>query len=435
MMDPGMIGIIGFFVMFTLLFLGMPLGLGMALVGFGGFAVISGVDGALNQLGRVPYSTVASYTFSVLPLFVLMGEWLSHSGMMTKSFTAVQKTIGRLPGGLAMGSVATCTLFAACTGSSLATSLTMTRVSLPSMRQYNYDDKLSLGAIAAGGTLGILLPPSTPMIVYSIMTGASIGSLFIGGIIPGLLLSAMFMLGIYVQCKIKPELGPAAEKSSLSEILASSKSLWMPFLLVFIVLGGIWGGVFSSSEAGGIGAFFALVTLVMLKGFDIRAILEGLKDTVLTTAMILLIVTGAMIFGEFMTVSGVTSMLAEFFTSLPLGSTGILIMILFMYILLGCVLDSLAMILLTLPLVFPVIEQIGVDPVLFGILLVITIEMSYITPPLGMVVFALAGAVKDVPMSKIFRGSMPFFVIMVIFLAILVAFPDIVLWLPETMKS
>ncbi|WP_159433411.1 TRAP transporter large permease [Bacillus tuaregi] len=435
MLDPAMIGIIGFLVMFALLFLGMPLGLGMALVGFGGFAILSGVDGALNQLGRIPFSTVASYTFSVLPLFVLMGEWLSHSGMMTKSFSAVQKTVGRLPGGLAMGTVATCTIFAACTGSSLATSLTMTRVSLPSMRKYKYDDKLSLGAIAAGGTLGILLPPSSPMIVYSIMTGASIGSLFIAGVIPGLLLSAMFMLGIYLQCKMKPELGPAAEKSSIGEILAASKSLWMPFLLVFIVLGGIWGGVFSSSEAGGIGAFFALVTLVMLKGFDMKGILTGLKDTVLTTAMILLIIMGAMIFGEFMTISGVTTMLAEFFTSLPFSSTGILLMILLMYIILGCVLDSLAMLLLTLPLVFPVIESIGIDPILFGVLLVITIEMSFITPPLGMVVFALAGAVKDVPMTNIFRGAMPFFVIMVIFLGILVAFPDIVLWLPETMRS
>jgi len=309
----------------------------------------------------------------------------------------------------------------------------MTKVSLPSMRKYKYDDKLSLGAIAAGGTLGILLPPSPPLIVYSILTGASVGQLFVGGVIPGLTLSALFMVLIYFLTKYKPELGPSAEKTPIKEMIISLKDLWIPLLLVVVVLGGIWGGVFSASEAGGLGAFFGLITILILKGFDVSAIFEGLRSAVLATGMLLLILIGAMIFGDFMTMSGVPQLLAGLITGFNFGTTGTLIVILIMYILLGCVLDSLAMILLTVPLIYPVIESIGVDPILFGILLVITIEMSYITPPVGMVVFALSGAVPEVPMFRIFRGAFPFFLVMVLFLAILVIFPEIVLWLPATM--
>ena len=433
-MDPTIIGILGFIVLFIILFLGTPIGLGMAVVGFGGTALLMGLPGALHQLGAVPYVNVANFTMAVLPMFILMGEWAHYSGITDGAFTAAHKVFGRLPGGLAMSTIGTCAIFAACTGSSVAGAATMTKVAYPSMRKMNYDPGMALGAIAAGGTLGILIPPSNPMIIYSIMTGTSTGKLFMGGFIPGILLTAMFMLTIYILCKVRPELGPAGEKASLREVWAASKGLWPGLFLAAVVLVGMWGGVFSPSEAGAIGAFVSLLIILLRKGFAIPEIIAGLKGTIKTTAMIFLIIIGAMIFGEFMTLSGIPKLLAELLEGLNLSPTGILIMLMFVYMILGCVMDVMAMMLLTLPIVFPIITAAGIDPVLFGILLTINTEMGLITPPIGMVVFVISGMVKDIPMYKIFKGALPFFLTMVVCLGLIMAFPEIALWLPNTMK-
>lgn len=433
-MDPITIGIIGFIVLFVILFAGAPIGLGMAAVGFGGLCSILGVSGALNELGTVPYANVASFTMAVVPLFILMGEWAHNSGLTEGAFTAAHKALGRLPGGLAMSTIGTCAIFAACTGSSIAGAATMTKVAYPSMRKVNYDPGMALGAIAAGGTLGILIPPSNPMIMYAIMTGTSIGKLFLGGFVPGILLTFMFMLTIYIICKVRPEMGAAGEKASFREVFAASKGLWPGIFLAAVVLVGMWGGVFSPSEAGAIGAFVAFLIILIRKGFAIPEIMNGLKGTLKTTAMIFLIVIGAMLFGEFMTISGIPDFLSMVLKGLGLSPVALLVTLMFIYIILGCLMDSLAMMLLTLPIVFPIITAAGIDPVLFGILLTINIEMGLLTPPIGMVVFVISGLVKEVPMYRIFKGIIPFFATMVVLVAMLIAFPEIALWLPQTMK-
>jgi len=433
-MDPLMIGIIGLIVLFILLFAKMPIGLAMAFVGFTGWWYLAGLNGALHQLGTVPFSSVAKFTLSVLPLFLLMGEWAHISGLTEGVYDTAYKILGRLPGGLAISTIGACSVFAACTGSSFAGAATMVKVALPSMRKYKYDDTLSLASIAAGGTLGILIPPSSPMIVYAIITGTSIGKLFIAGFIPGILLAAMFMVTIYFICKIRPEMGPAGERASLSEMLAAFKNIWPGILLSVIVLIGLWGGVFSPSEAGGFGAFIALLIVLLRKGFAIPLIIDGLRGTVKTTAMIFLIIVGTMIFGNFITLSGLPSALVAFISNLPLSPIGILLVIIFIYIILGCILDALAMVLLTLPIIFPVITFLGIDPVFFGILLTVTIQMALITPPIGMVTFIIAGMVRDVPMYRIFRGIIPFVINMAALIVLLIIFPEIALWLPNTMR-
>lgn len=433
-MDAITIGIIGFIVMFVLMFMGTPIGIGMAVVGFGGMALIGGVSLALNQLGTVPYANVASFTLAVLPMFILMGEWAHNSGLTEGAFTAAHKALGRLPGGLAMSTIGTCAIFAACTGSSLAGAATMAKVAYPSMRKVNYDPGLSLGAIAAGGTLGILIPPSNPIILYAILTGTSVGKLFLGGFIPGLLLTAMFMLTIYIICKVRPEMGAAGEKASIREVLAASKSLWPGIFLAAVVLVGMWGGVFSPSEAGAIGAFISLLIILLRKGFAIPEIIDGLKGTLQTVTMIFLIVIGAMIFGDFLTLSGLPQVLTDKLQGLSLSPNALLALLMLIYIFLGAIMDELAMVLITLPVVFPVVTAAGIDPVLFGILLTIVTQIGLIAPPVGMVVFMLSGIVKEVPLYTIYKGALPFFATMVVLIGLVIAFPEIALWLPQTIR-
>lgn len=433
-MDAITIGIIGFIVMFVLMFMGTPIGIGMAVVGFGGMALIGGVSLALNQLGTVPYANVASFTLAVLPMFILMGEWAHNSGLTEGAFTAAHKALGRLPGGLAMSTIGTCAIFAACTGSSLAGAATMAKVAYPSMRKVNYDPGLSLGAIAAGGTLGILIPPSNPMILYAILTGTSVGKLFLGGFIPGLLLTTMFMLTIYIICKVRPEMGAAGEKASIREVFAASKGLWPGIFLAAVVLVGMWGGVFSPSEAGAIGAFIALLIILLRKGFAIPEIIDGLKGTLQTVTMIFLIVIGAMIFGDFLTLSGLPEVLTGKLQGLSLSPNALLALLMLVYIILGAIMDELAMVLITLPVVFPIVSAAGIDPVLFGILLTIVTQIGLIAPPVGMVVFMLSGIVKEVPLYTIYKGALPFFATMVILIGLVIVFPEIALWLPQTIR-
>jgi C4-dicarboxylate transporter DctM subunit len=433
-MSPEIAGVVGLLVLFVLLFAGMPIGIGMALVGFGGFAYLWGLDSALTQIGLTTYASVAAQAMSVVPLFIVMGHLAFASGLTENAYDAAHMALGRLPGGLAMSTIGASAGFAACTGSSLASAATMTKVALPEMLRYKYDPKLAAGSIAAGGTLGILIPPSVPMIVYAIITETSIGRLFIAGIIPGILLSALFMLVIYLMVKtIPPVGGPPVVKFTWRTISAIAVRIWPALLLAVIVMGGIWGGVFSPTEAGGMGAFAALVIALARRKLTKQNFIEALRETTKTTAMIFVIVIGAMIFGAFMTISGLPAALVTFLGGIELPSIAVLVIILIMYVFLGCIMDTLALTLITLPIIFPLILSLDFDPIWFGILFTINVEMALVTPPIGINVFIISGMAKDIPMYTIFRGVLPFIGAMVVCTALIIAFPQIALFLPGTM--
>jgi tripartite ATP-independent transporter DctM subunit len=371
---------------------------------------------------------------SVVPLFIVMGHFAFASGVTEDAYDAAHMVLGRLPGGLAMTTIGASAGFAACTGSSLASAATMTKVALPEMLRYKYDHKLATGSIAAGGTLGILIPPSVPMIVYAIITETSVGKLFIAGIIPGILLAVLFMVVIYIMAKAMPPMGgPPAVKFSWRTIPAIAVRVWPAVLLAAIVMGGIWGGVFSPTEAGGMGAFAALVIAAARRKLNKRNFIEALKDTTKTTAMIFVIVIGAMIFGAFMTISGLPAALVTFLGGIQLPSTVILVIILIVYVFLGCIMDTLALTLITLPIIFPLILSLGFDPIWFGILFTINVEMALVTPPIGINVFIISGMAKDIPMYTIFRGVLPFIGAMAVCTGLIIAFPQIALFLPGTM--
>ena len=432
-MSPETVGIIGFILLFIFMYMGMPLGFCMGFTGFLGEVVLFGLNGALVQLGMVPYANVATFTFCVVPLFTLMGDFAHISGLTEGAYNFVHKLLGRLRGGLAMTNIGACAIFAACTGSSFASAATFTKIAIPEMRKYKYDDALATGSIAAGGTLAILIPPSNPMILYAIITGASIGKLFMGGIIPGIILSSMFMLTIYIITTIKPSMGPPGEKSNLHQVLAESKSLWPAIVLIGVVFGGLWGGVFSPSEAGGIGAFISFLIILGRKGFAVKSITEGLWSSAKTTAMIFSIVIGAMIFGDFMTASDLPALLVKFIEGYSLSPRMVVFFLMCIYVILGALMDELAMTLITIPVIMPALTHLGVDPVWFGILFTINVQMGLIMPPVGIIVFIMAGMVPDVPMYTIYKGILPFAVAMFVCILLILFFPQIAMWLPNHM--
>lgn len=333
-----------------------------------------------------------------------------------------------------MATVGGCAGFAACTGSSVACATVMVPVAAPEMKKYGYDAKLSLGCIAAGGTLGILIPPSTPFVVYAMFSEQSIGRLFIAGIIPGILLASLFMITIYILARVNPKLGPRAPKASWRDRFASLKGVWLVGLLAVMVMGGIWGGVFTPGEAGGIGALGAFFIALGKKRLTKGNVLQSLGSTARTTAMIFTIMIGAMIFNRFLAVTKLPFMLSDFVSGLALPTTAILISILFLYLILGCIMDPLAMVVLTLPILLPTLASLGFDLIWFGVLMTVMTEMALITPPIGVTVFVISGMAPDVPMYTIFRGIIPFVITMMVCVAILVAFPQISLFLPSVMR-
>lgn len=434
-MNPILIGIIGLAVLFVLMALEVPIAFAMALVGFCGFAVISGLDAAVNMVGLVPYTTAASYIFSVLPLFLLMGEFSSVSGLMRDAYRTINRWLGHLPGGLAMATIGGCAGFAAVCGSSVATAATMTRVVLPEMREYKYDLSLATGSLAAGGTLGILIPPSLQFIMYGVIAEQSIGKLFIAGVFPGILLALMFMLTIYVIAKLNPKLGPPAARSTWGQRLASLKDVWGLMLLFVLVIGGIWGGIFTPTEAAAVGALVSFILIIVRRQLTRQKLVTSFVGAFRTTGMCLGILIGAMIFGYFIAVTTLPMALAKFVSQLPIPPMGILICMLLVYLFLGCLMDSLAMILLTMPIFVPVILTLGFDPIWFGVVLTLMCELALITPPIGMNVFVISGMTEDVPMHTIFRGVWPFVLALIATEAILIAFPQISLFLPNTMMA
>lgn len=432
-MSPVTVGIIGIFFLFLLLALRMQIGFSMALVGFLGFTVLCSLEASFSIMGMVAFKTGTAYSLTVIPLFILMGQFANHSRMGMEIYETVYRWLGFLPGGLAMATTGACAGFAAISGSSLATAATMGMVALPEMKRFKYDDSLATGCIAAGGTLGILIPPSTVLIIYGILTEQPIATLFIAGVLPGLLLSGLFIATIYAMTKYKPSLGPPGPRFTMKEKIYSLKGTWSLLALFLLVIGGLYTGWFTPTEAAGVGAFGAFFITIIKGRLNRDNLRESLTETVKTTAMVFVILIGANIFGYFLTVSQIPDQLSTWIGELGLNRYVVMSMLIFAFIILGCFMEGLAIMVLTIPIVYPMVMEMGFDPIWFGIIITLTMEMSLITPPVGINVFIISGVAKDVPMYTIFRGILPFWFAMLACIILLVIFPHIALFLPTSM--
>jgi tripartite ATP-independent transporter DctM subunit len=433
-MSPLEAGLVGISLLVVLLFSGLSIGIGMGLVGFLGMVYLNGMMPGLDIMGRTPYGTVTSYSLSVVPLFILMGAFCFHSGLSTDIYYAVHRWVGHFRGGLAMATVGACALFAAVSGSSLATAATMGRVALPEMKKYKYAVTLASGSIAAGGSIGILIPPSTILVIYAILTEQSIGKLFLAGFIPGILEALFYMVTIYIVCSRNPLIGPRGPSSSFKEKVFALKSAWGVFVLFLLVIGGIYLGVFTPTEAAGIGAFGALLFSFGRRKVTWKNFVASLQETSKTTAMMFLILIGAMVLGYFLAVTRLPFELSTFVAGLAVNRYLILSFIIVLYLLLGAIFSALAIIVLTVPILFPVVTALGFDPIWFGIIIVRMVEIGQITPPMGINVFVLKGVAGDIPVETIFRGIVPFLIADLCHVALLIIFPQIATFLPSLMK-
>ncbi|MGD9188824.1 MAG: TRAP transporter large permease [Desulfobacteraceae bacterium] len=431
-MDPFLIGVIGIIILIVLLFSKMPIGAGMAIVGFSGFAAVVGFEPALGVLRTVPYTTFSEHSLSVIPLFLLMGAFAFNSGMSEDLFNAVYKWMGHFRGGVAMATIVACACFAAISGSSLATAATLGAIALPEMKKYKYNDGLATGAVAAGGSVGILIPPSVILILYGIITEQSIGKLFLAGIIPGIMEAVFYIFTIGYLTFFKPHHGPRGPKTTFKEKLGSLKSAWEVVLLFVVVIGGIYKGIFTPTEAAGIGAFGTFLFALLRRRLSWNKFTHSLAETVQTTGMLFLIILGAMIFGYFLSVTRLPMEFASIVSDLPVNRYVVLAAILIITMLLGCIMDSMAIVLLTIPVFYPLIQQLNFEPIWFGILVVRVTEMGLITPPVGLNVFIIKG-ISGVPIGTIFRGVIPHLIADVLQVIVLIMFPQITMFLPNLM--
>jgi tripartite ATP-independent transporter DctM subunit len=432
-LSPDAVAVIGFLVLFGLMLLRVPVGMAMGLVGVTGYAYIAGPGPALKLIGQSSMRTVTDYTFGVIPMFMLMGAFVSVSGVSRELFRAANAFIGHMRGGLGVATVLACGGFAAICGSSVATAATFSSVAYPEMRRFGYPQSFSTGVIAAGGTLGAMLPPSTVLAVYAILTQQDIGKLFMAGIVPGLLAMLLYVVTIMIIVRVRPDWLPRGEKKSWPERLMGLKDVWAPLVLFVFVIGGLYGGFFTPTEAGGVGASGAFLLGVLRGKLDRAGIRSALLSATRTSAAVFTVLIGALLFGYFLTITQVPQKLTEMLTGMGVGRYGVLAMIMVMYLVLGCLMDAMAMIILTVPIIFPVIVQLGFDPIWFGVIIVMTVELGLIHPPVGMNVFVIKSVVKDVSFTTIFKGVIPFVVTDLIRLVILISFPIIALWLPSKM--
>ncbi|MDL2285386.1 TRAP transporter large permease subunit [Desulfovibrio sp. OttesenSCG-928-F07] len=430
------LGGIAFLFMFFLLFIKMPIGWAMCLIGgLGMIAVARNIPAALATVGTTSYTAVATYNFIAMPMFVLMGSLILFSGISQDLFDCAARWIGHLPGGMGMASVAGCTGFAAVSGDSMSTAVTMGAVALPEMKRLNYNDSLATGAIAAGGTLGILIPPSGGFIIYGIVTEVSVGRLFMAGIVPGVMLAVLFMIYIYILAKTKPEMAPSGPKYGMAERFASLSGI-LPMLALFIlVLGGIVMGLFSPNEGGAIGAVGAFFFALAKRKLTVANLKESLIQAGVLTSRLMCIMIGVGVLGYFFAATRLPFVLADWITSLPFSKYVIFGIIILIYIVLGCMMNVIPMLMLTLPSIFPTVLALGFDPVWFGVVSVMVMEMGQITPPVGVVVFALSGVARDVPMEDIFKGVFPFVGLIIVGVILVTAFPELATWLPYSMMG
>lgn len=432
-MTASTIGFLGIIALFALLIIRIPVAFAMFVVGFFGIIALDSSRAAFGLLASEAFTLASSPQLIVVPLFILMGNVASVTGMSRRLYDAAYALIGEFRGGLASATVIGCGGFAALSGSSVASALTMGKVALAEMDRYDYDPRLSTGVVAAGGTLGILIPPSTGFVIYAILTEQSIGRLFLAGVLPGILMLLLFIVAIMVICTIRPGFGPAGPATTFPEKLRALAGALPIVGVIFLTIGGIYGGFFSPVEASAVGAGIVIVIGVLQRSLSLRQFWEAAKDSVTTTATVMLILIAAHLINPFIALSHIPDAVGEFIIGFGLGKIGTLILILSIYLVLGCFLEGFAMLVLTLPIFFPIILEMGIDPIWFGVLVVLALEMGLISPPVGLNVFIVKSVAPKVPLADIFRGVVPFWGMMVVAIGILIAFPQISLILPDTM--
>ncbi|AYN19110.1 TRAP transporter large permease [Alcaligenes aquatilis] len=428
-----LISIIGLLVLLASLFMGLPIAWGMLLVGTVGFAQFTGMEAALIMAAQTSFDTSMSYSFTVLPLFILMGNLVNASGLSKDLYKAAHAFIGHLRGGLAMATIVACGAFSALCGSSMATTAAMGRVAMPNMRKYNYDDRLATGSIAAGGTLGILIPPSVMMVVYGILTETDIGKLFAAGFLPGLIAMLMYLVTVTIITAINPNLGRPGEKASWRERFEATKGVMAITVLFIVIMGGIYGGVFTPTEAAGIGAAATFLLTLKRRGWQPRMYLTVLIEAAQTTAIMFALVIGALVFTNFLSVAGLPSELLSFIEGLDVSPIAVILIICLIYLVLGCFLETMSMVMLTVPIFYPIVASLGFDLVWFGVIVVVAAEISLITPPLGLNIFMIKNVMSDVSLGTIIRGVTPFVLTDIVRLLLLVFVPWIVLVIPNSM--
>jgi C4-dicarboxylate transporter DctM subunit len=432
-MSTELVAILGFVGLFALMAVRVPIGVAMGIVGVVGFGYLASAGPAFNLLAQSPIRVTTDWDLAIIPMFILMGAFATASGMSRELFEASNTWLGHRRGGLAMATITACAGFAAINGSSVATAATMTNVALPEMRRAGYDAGLATGVIAAGGTLGIMIPPSVMFAIYGILTETDISRLLIAGIIPGLLGAVLYIVAVQAVGMWRPELMPRGKLVSWRGRLASLRPIWAVVLLFIFVMGGLYGGLFTATEGAAMGAGGAFLIGLARRRLTVASVMECLVESVRTSAAIFTIVIGAFLFGYFLVITQTAQNFSEFLLSLPLGPYGILAIILLMYILLGAVMDELAMVLLTVPIIFPVITGLGFDPIWFGVIIVMVVVLGMIMPPIGMNVFVINSIARDVPLQTIYKGVMPFIVVDLVRLVLLVTFPWLSLFLPSRM--
>ena len=425
---------LGLLAMLILAFARVPLAIAMGLVGFGGLWWMRGLNPAMASVTSTVYESGFEYTLSVVPLFILMGNFVTRAGMSRELYRAAYTLVGHFRGGLGMATVMACAGFGSVCGSSIATAATMTKVAYPSMKEHGYSGQLAAGAIAAGGTLGILIPPSTILVIYGLVTETNIGKLFAAGFIPGILAVVMMCLTIAFLTWRNPELGPAAERSSWAERLSAFKDVWAVAVLFVVVMGGIYGGVFTTTEGAGVGAFGAFLIALLRGSLNFKITLEILTESARTTGMLFMILVGALVFANFMNFTSMPNDLKNLVSSYNISPLTVMIFICAIYIILGAAMEELSIVLLTLPVFFPLVVSLGFDPVWFGIIIVLVVMIGLISPPVGMNMFVVRNMLPELSTMTVFKGVLPFVYTLIAVLALLVAFPDIALFLPQALK-
>ncbi len=426
-------GIIGVLLMIVLLFLGMPLSFTFAFSGVVGAALILGWDSGLSFLASIPFTSAASYTFVVMPLFMLMGDIAFHGKLTSDAYNFARKLCGHLPGGLAITTTVASAMFGAVCGSGSTTALIMTQVAWPEMKKNHYDAGLGLGSIVGSGPLAILIPPSTPLIMYGLLSGASIGRLFMAGWLPGILLTFTLAVCTVIQIKIKPEKAPLMPKASWRERLASLKGVWAFLILMIVVMGSIWGGICTVNEAAGIGVIGAIIIVAVMRRMNLKEFAVTIKNTASIGGAMFFMFIGIQVFNSFMSLSGLPRMLANWIQSLPVPPSVIIWLIVILYLILGCFLDSPPVMMLTVGILAPVVSALGYDLVWFGIVVAFTVAVGALTPPVGINLFVVSSRAPDVPTGTIIKGMLPYLITILITLVIIFYVPQISLLLPNLM--
>ncbi|WP_243543988.1 TRAP transporter large permease [Pseudodesulfovibrio tunisiensis] len=436
-MDPTLAGIIGIGVMLLLFMTRMPVAYVMTMVGFVGFSLLISWKGGMNLLSRSIYDAFASYSLSTIPLFILMGQLAFNSGISRRLYRTAYCFLGHIRGGLAMATVSACTAFGAVCGSSPATAATMATVGIPEMKRYGYADSLAAGSVASGGGMGMIMPPSVVLIVYGVLTEQSIGALFMAGIMPAVLLTALFVAAVFLQCLIRPDLGPAGDTFTLTEKLKSLLGLMDTLLVFILVIGGMFLGYFTPTEAASIGVLGVLILSVIKRQLTWKGFVNSLYETLRSSCMVLFLVAGAVVFGKFLAVTRIPFNMASWVAGFDLPSWAIMALILSIYFIGGCFMDALALIMLTIPVFYPVVANLGYDPIWFGVIIVLITQIGVITPPVGINVYVVYGMAQkiapSITLESIFKGTMPFLAAIIAGIALLFVFPQIILWLPGLM--